>query len=49
VAQLGGRGQRLKAGEVVMTGSVMKTVFPAEDASFRFDLEGLGSVEIHVR
>jgi 2-keto-4-pentenoate hydratase len=48
-AQLAGRGEGLKAGQVVMTGSVMKTVFPAEDASYRFDLEGLGSVEIHVR
>jgi 2-keto-4-pentenoate hydratase len=48
-AQLAGRGERLKAGQIVMTGSVMKTVFPAEDASYRFDLEGLGSVEVHVR
>jgi 2-keto-4-pentenoate hydratase len=32
-----------------MTGSVMKTVFPTEDASYRFDLDGLGSVEVHVR
>ncbi len=32
-----------------MTGSVMKTVFPTEDASYRFDLEGLGSVEVQVR
>jgi 2-keto-4-pentenoate hydratase len=48
-AQLAGRGDRLKAGQIVMTGSVMKTVFPAEDAAYRFDLEGLGSVEVHVR
>jgi len=48
-AQLAGRGERLKAGQIVMTGSVMKTVFPTEDAGYRFDLEGLGSVEVQVR
>jgi 2-keto-4-pentenoate hydratase len=48
-AQLASRGEGLKAGQIVMTGSVMKTVFPAEDASYRFDLEGLGSVEVHVK
>jgi 2-keto-4-pentenoate hydratase len=48
-AQLAGRGAALKAGQIVMTGSVMKTVFPVEDASYRFDLDGLGSVEVHVR
>lgn len=48
-SQLASRGGGLKAGQIVMTGSVMKTVFPAEDASYRFDFEGLGSVEIHVR
>jgi len=36
----------LKAGQVVMTGSVMKTVFPVEDASYRFDLEEIGVVEV---
>jgi 2-keto-4-pentenoate hydratase len=48
-AQLAARGTALKAGQIVMTGSVMKTVFPTEDASYRFDLDGLGSVEVHVR
>jgi 2-keto-4-pentenoate hydratase len=48
-AQLASRGTALKAGQIVMTGSVMKTVFPTEDASYRFDLDGLGSVEVHVR
>jgi 2-keto-4-pentenoate hydratase len=46
--QLASRGVELKAGQVVMTGSVMKTVFPMEDASYRFELEGIGSVEVHV-
>jgi 2-keto-4-pentenoate hydratase len=40
---------RLKAGQVVMTGSVMKTVFPLEDANYRFDLEEIGFVEVRVR
>ena len=47
--QLASRGAGLKAGQVVMTGSVMKTVFPEEDAGYRFDLEGIGFVEVQVR
>jgi hypothetical protein len=31
-----------------MTGSVMKTVFPEQDAHYRFDLEEIGSVEVQV-
>jgi 2-keto-4-pentenoate hydratase len=46
--QLASRGVALKAGQVVMTGSVMKTVFPERDAHYRFDLERLGFVEVHV-
>ena len=47
--QLASRGVRLKAGQVVMTGSVMKTVFPEGDASYRFDLEEIGFVDVQVR
>jgi len=47
--QLNSRGASLKAGEVVMTGSVMKTVFPEEAAGYRFDLGGIGVVEVQVR
>jgi 2-keto-4-pentenoate hydratase len=47
--QLASRGAKLQAGEVVMTGSVMKTVFPDSDANYRFDLEGIGRVEVQVR
>ena len=43
--QLASRGEGLKAGQVVMTGSVMKTVFPSESASYRFVIEGIGPVE----
>jgi 2-keto-4-pentenoate hydratase len=48
-AQLASRGDNLKAGQVVMTGSVMKTVFASEDANYRFDLERIGFVEVQVR
>ncbi|MBR1196988.1 fumarylacetoacetate hydrolase family protein [Bradyrhizobium sp. AUGA SZCCT0240] len=47
--QLNSRGAWLKAGQVVMTGSVMKTVFPDSDASYRFSLEGIGIVDVQVR
>jgi 2-keto-4-pentenoate hydratase len=47
--QLNSRGVGLKAGQVVMTGSVMKTVFPEADASYRFELGGIGVVEVRVR
>jgi 2-keto-4-pentenoate hydratase len=46
--QLGSRGVNLRAGQVVMTGSVMKTVFPEGDATYRFELEGIGFVEVQV-
>jgi 2-keto-4-pentenoate hydratase len=46
--QLASRGVSLKAGEVVMTGSVMKTVFPEDGASYRFELEDIGFVEAQV-
>jgi 2-keto-4-pentenoate hydratase len=47
--QLASRGVSLKAGQVVMTGSVMKTVFPEEPADYRFELVGIGVVEVQVR
>jgi len=46
--QLASRGVGLKAGQVVMTGSVMKTVFPEQDAHYRFDLAPIGFVEVRV-
>ena len=46
--QLASRGVGLKAGQVVMTGSVMKTIFPDGDASYRFELGGIGVVEVRV-
>jgi 2-keto-4-pentenoate hydratase len=47
--QLGSRGAGLIAGQVVMTGSAMKTVFPEQDAGYRFELDEIGFVEVRVR
>ena len=47
-SHLASRNTGLKAGEIVMTGSVMKTVFPEQAAHYRFDLEETGSVEVQV-
>jgi 2-keto-4-pentenoate hydratase len=46
---LASRGEDLKAGQIVMTGSVMKTVFPTEDAIYGFSLDQIGTVTINVR
>jgi 2-keto-4-pentenoate hydratase len=45
---LASRGASLEAGEIVMTGSIVKTVFPEQSAHYGFDLEGLGFVEVQV-
>ena len=47
--ELAARGARLKAGQVVMTGSVMKTVFPADNAAYQFELSEIGRVEVVLR
>ncbi len=47
-AQLASRGGGLRKGQIVMTGSMMKTVFPTAPASYRFEIGGLGVVEVHV-
>jgi len=47
--QINARGKGLKAGDVIMTGSVMKTVFPENAASYRFELAGIGVVEVQVQ
>jgi len=47
-AHLASRGGGLRKGQIVMTGSVMKTVFPTEPAGYRFELEGVGAVEVNV-
>jgi 2-keto-4-pentenoate hydratase len=47
-AQLASRNGGLRKGQVVMTGSVMKTVFPTEAADFRLEFAELGAVEVKV-
>ena len=48
-AHLASRGESLQAGQIVMTGSVMKTVFPTADATYGFSLDGIGDVGVTVR
>jgi 2-keto-4-pentenoate hydratase len=40
------RGQGLRAGDIVMTGSLVSTRFPEAGESYRFTLEGVGSAEV---
>lgn len=42
------KGQSLKSGEIVMTGSLVTTRFPTESETYRFELEGIGAVELNV-
>jgi 2-keto-4-pentenoate hydratase len=44
--RLADAGEDLRAGDIVMTGSLVTTKFPAEASIFRFDVAGLGSVEL---
>jgi len=41
-------GGALRAGDVVLTGSLIPTRFPKEAGAFRFDLAGIGAVELTV-
>ena len=47
--RLAAQGRSLRSGEIVLTGSLVTTRFPAEPAEYRFDLEGIGSVALTVR
>jgi 2-keto-4-pentenoate hydratase len=40
------RGEALRAGEIVMTGSLIPTRFPAAADRYRFSLAGLGEVDV---
>ena len=42
------RGQQLKAGEIIMTGSALKTRFPKRGDSAVYRIEGLGEVSMRV-
>jgi 2-keto-4-pentenoate hydratase len=46
--QLTSRGAGLRAGQVVTTGSIMKTAFPTDNATYRFEFGEIGVVEVHV-
>jgi 2-keto-4-pentenoate hydratase len=46
---LAGAGTRLRAGDIVMTGSVATTKFPDGPVAYRFDALGLGAVEVTLR
>ena len=50
VAQhLAGINDKLRAGDIVMTGNWVTTKFPDAPSAYRFDVQGLGSVELSVR
>jgi 2-keto-4-pentenoate hydratase len=42
------RGSRLRRGDVVMTGSILRTRFPAAAGRWAYDVEGLGGVALAV-
>jgi 2-keto-4-pentenoate hydratase len=46
---LAARGERLLPGHIVMTGSLVPTRFPSEDATYHFELAGIGAVSVGVR
>lgn len=43
---LSARGETLRAGEIVSTGSLVTTRFPAAGETYRFTVDGIGSTEI---
>lgn len=45
---LAGRGKTLRAGEIVMTGSPLKTRFPAPGDSYTYTVEQLGEVTLKI-
>ncbi len=45
---LSNRGKHLKAGQLVMTGSLIPPVFPKTGEEYIFDVEGLAPVVLHV-
>ncbi len=45
---LSSRGGGLKAGDLVMTGSLVTTQFPTEAATYAFSVAGIGEVEVRV-
>lgn len=48
-AHLAETGSVLRAGEIVMTGSLVTTKFPDQDAHYRYALSGLGAVALTIK
>ncbi|WP_193179354.1 2-keto-4-pentenoate hydratase [Nisaea sediminum] len=46
--ELGAQGRPLSAGMIVMTGSTMKTRFPAAGDAFHYGIEGVGEVRLSI-
>ncbi len=46
---LAGRGKALRAGEIVLTGSLVQTVWLAPEDEVRVTVSGLGAVDFKVR
>lgn len=42
-------GSALRAGEIIMTGSLVTTKFPDRDSAYRYDLSGLGAVVLTIK
>lgn len=47
-AHLAGMGTALRAGDIVMTGSLVTTKFPDRSTAYRFEVAALGSVDVSV-
>lgn len=47
VADLARQGRTLQSGMVVMTGSIVKTRFPAKGENWRYEVQGLGAVGLN--
>jgi 2-keto-4-pentenoate hydratase len=44
---LAASGEALRAGDIIMTGSMVTTKFPSSAQHYRFEIGGLGAVELH--
>ena len=47
-AHLAASGSALRAGDIVMTGSLVTTKFPRQSSAYHYELAGLGSVDVTV-
>ncbi|HZK80786.1 MAG TPA: fumarylacetoacetate hydrolase family protein, partial [Humisphaera sp.] len=42
------RGRTLRAGQLVMTGSILRTLFPKDGETYRLDIGPIGNVEVTI-